>query len=111
MTASPFLHLAAQTAPVWEPLLRVPKQTWINLGICIVAIVVIVRVWRVLKNFNELVPYIAAAFAAFVILFYWVYERTEPKFLTPFVEQLTHFFPTKGKQQDLQEQRRRGRDQ
>jgi len=102
--------LAAAPPSAWEQLKRVPKETWINLAICVIAVVVIARVWKVLKSINEFVPYIAAVLATILIFFYWVYDRSEPRFLTPIVEKLAPFFPSKGKQQDIQEQRRRGRD-
>lgn len=102
--------LAAAPPSAWEQLKRVPKETWINIAICVIAVVVIARVWKVLKSINEFIPYIAALLATLLIFFYWVYDRSEPRFLTPVVDKLAPFFPTKGKQQEIQEQRRRGRD-
>ena len=90
----PFTIAAAQTS-LWDALKGVPKQTWINLGICVLAVVVVLKVWRVLKGFNEFLPYIAAVLASFLIFFYWVYDRSEPRFLTPIVEKLAPFFPSK----------------
>lgn len=78
-----------------DQLKGIPKQTWINLGICLVAIIVLVKVWRVLKRINEFIPYIATVIAAFLILMYWVYDRSEPRFLTPLVDKLAPFFPAK----------------
>jgi hypothetical protein len=89
------LTIAASQTSLWDQLKSVPKQTWINIGICVVAVVVMVKVWRVLKKINEFVPYLAAVLAAFLILFYWVYERSEPRFLTPVVEKLAQFLPSK----------------
>ncbi|MBI5690000.1 MAG: hypothetical protein HZC55_07845 [Verrucomicrobia bacterium] len=90
------LHtLAATQTSFWDQMKSMPKQTWINLAICIVAVVVIVKVWRALKKINEFIPYIAAALAAFLIFFYWVYERSEPRFLTPVVDKIAPFFPSK----------------
>ena len=102
--------LAAAQPSAWEQLQRVPKETWINIAICVIAVVVIARVWKVLKAINEFVPYIAAVLATLLIFFYWVYDRSEPRFLTPVVDKLAPFFPSKGKQQEIQEKRRRGRD-
>ena len=102
--------LAAAPPSAWEQLQRVPKETWINIAICVIAVVVIARVWKVLKSINEFIPYIAAVLATLLIFFYWVYDRSEPRFLTPVVDKLAPFFPSKGKQQEIQEKRRRGRD-
>jgi hypothetical protein len=102
--------LAAAPPSALDQLRAVPKQTWINLAICVIAVIAIVKLWKGLRAINEFVPYIAAVLAGFLILFYWVYERAEPRFLTPVVEQLAHFFPTKGRQQQLIEDQRRSRD-
>ena len=93
--------LAAAAEPsVWQQLERVPKQTWINIGICIVAIVVLVKVWGALKRFNDYAPFFAVAVAGALIFFYWVYERSEPRFLSPVVDRIAPFFPSRGKQQE-----------
>lgn len=94
---APIIAAAAEPS-VLEQLQGVSKQTWINLAICIVALIVVVRVWKVLKGFNEFAPWIAAALVSALIFFYWVYERAEPKFLTPVVDRIAPFFPGKEKQ-------------
>lgn len=102
--------LAAVQSPAWEPLRSVSRQTWINLILCVAAVIVIGRIWRALKSVNEFVPYIVAVLMGGLIFFYWVYERSEPRFLTPLVDQLAPFFPSKSKQQQIQDKRRQGRD-
>lgn len=87
--------LAAAQTTFLDQLKTVPKQTWINLGICIVTVIVMIKVWRALKKVNDFLPYIAAALAAFVIFFYWIYERSEPRFLTPVIDRIAPFFPSK----------------
>ncbi len=104
------LTLAALQSTAWDPLKGVSRQTWINLVICVVAIVVILRIWKALKGINEFVPYIVAVLAAGLIFFYWIYDRSEPRFLTPLVNQLAPFFPSKSIQQQIKEKRRQGRD-
>ncbi len=104
------LTIAAAQSSAWDALKSVPKQTWINIAICVVAVVVVVKVWRALKNLNEFLPYIAALLATGLIFFYWVYERAEPRFLTPIVDQLAPFFPSKSAQEQIEQKRRRGRD-
>ena len=80
------------------------------MGICVVAVVLVVRMWRVLKRFNDYAPWFATGLCAITIMSYWTYERTEPDFLTPVVEQLTNFLPTKAKHQSDLEKLRQGRD-
>jgi hypothetical protein len=98
--------LAAAPPSTWEQLKHVPKETWINLIICVGALVAIVWVWKALKKFNDFAPYIAALLAAGLIFFYWIYDRSEPRFLTPVIDKLAPFFPTKGSGSD----NRRNRD-
>ena len=98
--------LAAQTS-TWEKLKHIPSQSWLNLGLCVLAVVIIVRMWRTLRKINEFVPWIVSVIAGFMILSYWTYNRTEPRFLTPVVEKLTIFLPTKSKhEQDLEKLRK-----
>jgi MFS superfamily sulfate permease-like transporter len=104
------LFVAAQLS-TWEKLKAVPKDTWLNLGIVVLAVVIIVKAWRALKRLNDFAPYIAAAIAGSMILFFWVYERTEPRFLTPVIEPLTHFLPTKSASQEKLEKLRKAREE
>lgn len=103
------LIMAAQRS-AWEQIQRVPAETWINIGICVGAVVIITRVWRALRRINEYAPWLAAAVAASMILFYWTYNRTEPRFLTPVIEPLTQIMPTRSQQERDLEKVRRGRD-
>ena len=73
-------------------------------------VVIIIRLWRALKRLNDYAPYIAVLIGMSGIMAYWVYERTEPAFLTPVVEPLTGFLPTKAKHQRDLERLRQGRD-
>ena len=106
MHGAPFVPLLAATSSAWENLQRIPAQAWINAGLCVVAAVVVLRTWRALKRFNDYAPWIGAALIATTIMAYWTYERTEPRFLTPVVERLTDFLPTKAKHEaDLEKLR------
>lgn len=103
------VFMAAQRT-AWEQLQRVPQETWLNLLICILAVVAISRVWGALHRVNEYAPWLAAAVALSMILFYWTYNRTEPRFLTPVIEPLSHILPTRSQQERDLERMRRGRD-
>lgn len=101
--------MAAAEPTAWEQIKKIPKDTWINIGICVLTVVIVVRAWGVLKKINEVLPYIAAVLGLFLIFFYWVYDRSEPRFLTPVVEKLAPFFPSKGTQKQIEDKRRQGR--
>ena len=103
--------LVAASPSTLEKIQKVPSQTWINLGICVLAVVIVLRLWRGLKKFNDYAPWFAAALAGSFIMFYWVYERTEPKFLTPVVDRLVYFLPSKTHQEQQIEKIRRAREE
>lgn len=101
-----FVLLAAQGFAL-EKLGNIPFQSWVNVGLCILAGLIIVRVWKVLRGVSEVMPWLAVAIAGAMILSYWTYNRTEPRFLTPVVDQLTQILPTKAKHtQDLDKWRK-----
>ncbi|HEV8073180.1 MAG TPA: hypothetical protein VGP21_03525 [Opitutaceae bacterium] len=72
-----------------------PRYWWIFAG-CIagffVAVYILKRLLQVNKVFLILGVFVVCAFT----FISWVYNRNEPAFLTPFVDQLAQFFPTKG---------------
>jgi hypothetical protein len=103
------LLLAAQPTAL-DKIKHLPTQVWLNLLLWIVAIVVIVRLWRALKQMNDYAPYLVATFTAFVLFMTMVYYRNEPPFLTPIVDKLSNFFPTKSKQESDLERMRQSRE-
>lgn len=109
MQSAPLVPLLAAASSAWENFQRIPSQVWINLGLCVIAVVVVVRTWRALKRFNDFAPWIGAVLIATTIMAYWIYERTEPRFLTPVVERLTDFLPTKAKHEAELERMRESR--
>ena len=101
--------LAAQSS-VWDQIRRVPRQAWINFVICVLAVLIVVRLWRTLKRLNDYAPYFVAAIVTTTVFFFWVYNRTEPRILSPLVDRLMPFFPTKSKQEQDLDKLRRGRE-
>ena len=101
--------LAAQSS-AWDQIRRVPRQAWINFVICVLAVLIVVRLWRAMKKLNDYAPYIVAVLVTATVFSYWVYNRTEPRILSPLVDRLMPFFPTKSKQEQDLEKLRRGRE-
>lgn len=110
MNLTPTLTLLAAQPSLVEQVRRVPGSTWITLLTSLIAVVVIVRLWRGLKRINDYAPYLAAMFGGAVLFLLMVYNRSEPRFLTPLVERLTAFFPTKSKQEQDLERLRQSRE-
>ena len=52
---------------------------------------------RSISQMNKLLLTFTIFLVVTLVGFHWVYERNEPKFLTPFVEAVAPFFHSKGK--------------
>jgi hypothetical protein len=79
-----------------EKLRQVPKSFWINAAIVVLVLVAAVIIIRKIKEMNKIVLGIILAFVFVLVCFNWVYNRNEPKFLTPFVDMVAPFLPAKG---------------
>jgi apolipoprotein N-acyltransferase len=79
-----------------EKLKQVPKSFWINILIVVLGLVAAVFVLRKIKQMNKIVVGIILAVIFVLVGFNWIYERNEPKFLTPFVDMVAPFLPAKG---------------
>ncbi|TAG28924.1 MAG: hypothetical protein EAZ36_05125 [Verrucomicrobia bacterium] len=89
------LFLAATKLTVMEKLQAVPKETWISLLVATGVVVVIIWMWKSLKEVNEIVPWIALITVGGSVVLYWTYERTEPEVLSPIFDQLSRVLPSK----------------
>ena len=58
-------------------------------------VVVVAVVVRYAAQMNKLVLSLIVFLLFSVVSFQWVYERNEPRFMTPYVEQVAPFFPGK----------------
>ena len=88
------MYLFAVTAA--EKLQKIPAAFWINVVIAVLIIVGVVIVMRKLAGTNKVVLAVISIIIISVVGFNWIYERNEPKFLTPVVEKIAPFFPTAG---------------
>jgi hypothetical protein len=87
----------------------VPTDVWIKVGIGILAFIVAVFLLRKLAHVNIGIL-IAVTFIVLTVGgFKWIYERDEPAFLTPVIDRIAPFFPSKGaygnKQQKLPDEK------
>lgn len=87
------LRLAA--ASTLDKLKQVPTDFWMRLGLFVAAIVAVVIVLRLVANVNKVVLVVVLAVAGSMMGFNWIYQRNEPAFLTPVVERIAPFFPSK----------------
>jgi len=78
-----------------ERLHEVPKQFWINAAIFIFGIIAAVVIIRKIREMNKILLAILVMFGSVMLGFYWIYERNEPKFLSPAIDVIAPFFPSK----------------
>jgi len=79
-----------------EKLKQVPKSFWSNILIVVLGLVAAVFVLRKIKQMNKIVVGIILAVIFVLVGFNWIYERNEPKFLSPLVDMIAPFLPAKG---------------
>jgi glucan phosphoethanolaminetransferase (alkaline phosphatase superfamily) len=79
-----------------EKMQTLPPEVWVKIGIVIVAIIVVVLVFRQVMKMNKIIAGVVVFVCGTIILFSWVYNRNEPKFLTPIIEKIAPFFPAAG---------------
>jgi len=73
-----------------------PPDTWLKIGVTIGVIVIGILVLRHVLKMNKIIASILMFVVFSVVFFSWVYNRNEPKFLTPIVERIAPFFPSAG---------------
>jgi di/tricarboxylate transporter len=94
---SPLLLLAAAASKVtvWEKIKAVPKESWLSLGATLLILIVIVKLWKNLREVGEIVPWLVLVLLGGSVVLYTTYERTEPKILTPLFNELAKVLPSK----------------
>ncbi|MEI6105863.1 MAG: hypothetical protein WCR49_02515 [Opitutae bacterium] len=87
----PFLAVTA-----WEKLKSLPPEVWLKVGIAVAGLVVGVFILRRIMKMNKVIAGVVIFVVTSVVFFSWVYNRNEPKFMTPLVERIAPFFPSAG---------------
>ena len=79
-----------------EKLQAVPVRFWINAAIVIAGGALALVLVRHAARMNRYVLSLLILLFASTVGFQWIYERNEPRALTPIVDVLARFLPTKG---------------
>jgi predicted membrane channel-forming protein YqfA (hemolysin III family) len=79
-----------------EKLRTLPPAMWLKIGIAILAFVLAVFLFRRIMQMNKILAGVIVFVVGTVVFFSWVYNRNEPKFMTPIVEKIAPFFPSAG---------------
>jgi uncharacterized membrane protein len=75
---------------------KVPLTFWFKVIGCIVAFAFGLFILRKVAHMNKIFLLIIVGCVGSIVGFQWIYERNEPEFLTPAVNVIAQFFPTKG---------------
>jgi hypothetical protein len=89
------LFLAAAPTAL-EKLKRVPPEFWWKLGGAILAIAVVAFILQRVAQMNKIVLAIICLIIFSVVGVNWIYERNEPAFMTPVIDKIAPFLPSKG---------------
>lgn len=88
------LPIAAASAV--DSMKQIPPATWLKLGIGIAAFIIAIVILRKVAQMNKIVLGVIVFVVVTVVFFSWVYNRNEPKWMTPIVERIAPFFPSAG---------------
>jgi amino acid transporter len=80
----------------------IPPATWLKLGIAVAAIVAVVVVLRAVAKMNKILLGVAVFVTVTIVFFSWVYNRNEPRWMSPVIDKIAPFFPSAGSYQDKQ---------
>lgn len=73
-----------------------PPDVWLKIGIGVAAVVIAMFVFRRIMKLNKIIAGVVIFVVVTVVFFSWVYNRNEPRFMTPIVERIAPFFPSAG---------------
>jgi glucan phosphoethanolaminetransferase (alkaline phosphatase superfamily) len=79
-----------------EKMKTLPPAVWLKIGIAIAALVIAVFVLRKILRMNKVIAGVIVFVVVTIVFFSWVYNRNEPKFLTPLINRIAPFFPSAG---------------
>lgn len=78
-----------------EKLQSVPRRFWVNASLVILGGLLAILLVRHAVRMNKLVLSLIIFLFVTVVCFQWIYERNEPRLLTPYVNKVAPFFPSK----------------
>lgn len=89
---------------------KLPPDFLMKTGVFLGLVLIVVLVIKIFRSSNKIFLSIILACAVGIIFFNWIYNRNEPAFMTPVIEPLSQFFPSKGYEKkdvsDLDNQKR-----
>ena len=89
------LFLAAAPTAL-EKLKHVPPAFWWKVGAAVLIIIIIAIALQRVAQMNKMVLAIIVFVIFTVVGVNWIYERNEPAFMTPVIDRIAPFLPSKG---------------
>jgi hypothetical protein len=77
-----------------QKLRNLPVKTLVYFGLVILALIVVIVVIKRVAGVNRIMLLLVGGAALIVLALTWVYNRSEPKFLSPVVDKIAPFFPS-----------------
>jgi hypothetical protein len=74
----------------------IPPAFWLKLLLVVAIVIGGVIVLRKIAGMNKVVLSVIVFIIVVVVGINWIYERNEPALLTPLVDKIAPFFPSKG---------------
>ena len=79
-----------------EKMKTLKPEVWLKIGMVIVGFLLAVLLFRRIMRMNKIIAGVIVFVGLSVLFFSWVYNRNEPRFMTPIVEKIAPFFPSAG---------------
>lgn len=86
------LFLAASAL---EKAAQLPKSFWVNVVMAIAGLIIGVLLFQHAARMSKLSLSLIIFLLITVVGFQWIFERNEPRFLSPTIDQIAPYFPSK----------------
>jgi hypothetical protein len=72
-----------------------PQSDWLRFGVLLLALLAVLQITRLVGRANRTFLLVVVGMGTFMLFANWVRYRNEPTFLSPVVEAVAPYFPTK----------------
>ncbi|MBE2212376.1 MAG: hypothetical protein IAE82_00785 [Opitutaceae bacterium] len=72
-----------------------PQSDWLRFGVLLLALLAVLQIMRLVSRTNRTFLLVVVGMGTFFLFANWVRYRNEPTFLTPVVDVVAPYFPTK----------------
>ena len=80
---------------------RLPESDWLRFGVLLLALLAVLQLMRLVSRANRTFLFVVVGMGMFMLFANWVRHRNEPTFLTPVVDIVAPYFPSKLRTVDI----------